>query len=80
MAYFEILGGGVDSLDVKMNKAREKWGVSFYEIRLGMTASGSSDPDFGARYAIAAEKVIYVPEGRHEWNMNYAEGLGKIDD
>lgn len=52
--------------------AKEKYGLGLNEIKKGIELSGVDDPDFGARYIMAASLAVSVHGDRHKWNMDYA--------
>ena len=59
----------------KFKEARKRYNISFSDIKLGMSKSGSNDPDFGARYSIADNLAVNIKggkEARHIWNMQRA--------
>ena len=64
----------------RIRDARDKYGISYDDIIEGMRCSGSDDPDFGARYSLAASLAVNIRGGedaRHEWNMRRAASYGR---
>lgn len=55
--------------------ARQKYGVSFNDIKEGMRLANTDDPDLGARYSLANSLSIKVHGDRHEWNLRVAKSM-----